>query len=53
MSEEKKAVFSNPGHDFPQRIIYWVDGDEALHARIEGEVNEKSKSREWVWKRIK
>ena len=31
------AVFENPAHDFPQRIIYRRVGDSGLHARIEGE----------------
>ena len=31
-------TFSNPGHDFPQRIIYRRAGD-SLHARIEGTRN--------------
>lgn len=30
----QRAVFENPAHDFPQRIIYAREGD-ALHARIE------------------
>jgi hypothetical protein len=31
------AVFENPGHDFPQRVLYRVEGD-LLRARIEGTV---------------
>lgn len=30
------AVFENPQHDFPQRIIYRLLGNDRLHARIEG-----------------
>ena len=30
-----RVVFENPAHDFPQRIIYWKDGND-LRARIEG-----------------
>jgi len=33
-SEASKIVFENLKHDFPQRIIYWRDG-EKLCARIE------------------
>ena len=51
-SEENKAVFSNPGHDFPQRIIYWLGDDGALHARIEGDKNGEIKFSEWAWKRV-
>ncbi len=36
-SGEKEAVFENPKHDFPQRIIYKRDSAEALSARIEGD----------------
>jgi hypothetical protein len=31
----QRVVFENTAHDFPQRIVYWRDGD-ALVARIEG-----------------
>jgi hypothetical protein len=31
-----EARFENPAHDFPQRIIYRLDPDGSLHARIEG-----------------
>ncbi len=30
------AVFENPGHDFPQRILYRRSTPDSLHARIEG-----------------
>jgi Domain of unknown function (DUF6265) len=35
------AVFENPGHDFPQRIIYEVTNGAELFARVEG--NNKGK----------
>jgi hypothetical protein len=47
----KKVVFENPQHDFPQRIIYWLEGDNALHAKIEGTYKGQAESEEWVWKR--
>lgn len=31
-----EVVFENPGHDFPQRVIYAQDGADHLRARIEG-----------------
>jgi Domain of unknown function (DUF6265) len=43
-----RAVFANPAHDFPQRIIYWKDGAD-LRARIEGPQNGKTVSEEWRW----
>jgi hypothetical protein len=33
---ENKAVFENPKHDFPNRIIYMLKDDGTLYARIEG-----------------
>lgn len=36
-----EAVFENPQHDFPQRIIYRKDASDALFARIEGNRNGK------------
>jgi hypothetical protein len=43
-----RVVFENPTHDFPQRIIYWKDGND-LRARIEGTMNGKPGSQEWRW----
>lgn len=38
------ATFENPKHDFPQRIIYYLDADRSLKARIEGQMNGQQKS---------
>ena len=38
-----RVVFENPEHEFPQRIIYWKDGND-LRARIEGTMNGKAGS---------
>ena len=43
-----RVVFENPTHDFPQRIIYWKDGND-LRARIEGTMNGKPGGEEWRW----
>ena len=43
-----RVVFENPAHDFPQRVIYWKDGND-LRARIEGTINGKAGSEEWRW----
>lgn len=48
---EKKVVFENPEHDFPQRIIYWLEKDGALHAKIEGDQGGKPAEMEWTWRR--
>ena len=41
-----RAVFANPEHGFPARIVYWRDG-AALHARIEGTLKERAAATEW------
>jgi hypothetical protein len=33
---EKHVVFENPEHDFPQRVLYRLEEDGNLRARIEG-----------------
>jgi Domain of unknown function (DUF6265) len=49
----KRAVFENRKHDFPQRILYWMDATGALHARIEGPRGDQTASEEWVWRPAK
>jgi hypothetical protein len=50
---ERRIVFENPEHDFPQRIIYWQSGPDELRARIEGTIGGKPQAEEWVWTRSK
>ena len=45
---ERRVVFENLKHDYPQRILYWREGNR-LHARIEGMVDNVLKAHEWVW----
>ena len=47
-SKGKRAVFTNPEHDFPKRIIYWRDGAK-LCARTEGADGE---GEQWCWERV-
>ena len=49
--KDKRVVFENREHDFPQRVIYWLASDGMLHARIEGTLNGQAASEEWAWKR--
>ncbi|MEQ1708724.1 MAG: DUF6265 family protein [Terricaulis sp.] len=49
-NENRRAVFENPAHDFPQRVIYWRDGGR-LHARIEGEISGRLESQDWTFRR--
>jgi hypothetical protein len=51
-SSRNRVVFENKAHDFPQRIIYWIEAD-TLHARVEGDQNGRLRSMEWSWKRQK
>ena len=49
---DRRVVFENRGHDFPQRILYWLDESGRLHARIEGPMNGAEVAEEWVWSRV-
>lgn len=49
-NDGRRAVFENPAHDFPQRIIYARDGD-VLTARIEGPVNGRIEGIDWRFQR--
>jgi len=46
----KEAVFENPQHDFPQRVIYRRDGD-LLTGRVEGSEGGKTKGFDFPMKR--
>ena len=44
-----RAVFENPDHDFPQRVIYSRDGD-TLTGRIEGTSDGQPQSMSWSYR---
>jgi hypothetical protein len=46
-----EAVFENPQHDFPKRIIYRKGADDSLTASIDG--GEGSKAMTFAFKRMK
>ena len=48
----RRVVFENRAHDFPQRILYWLDAAGKLHARIEGPLEGKEAAMDWVWSRL-
>jgi len=52
-SGRNHVVFENVENDFPQRIIYRLNEDGSLLARIEGMDDGVVKEKEWVWKRAK
>jgi hypothetical protein len=45
------AVFENPTHDFPQRVIYRTLGADEIAARIEGQTSGQAKSADFLYKR--
>ena len=47
----REAVFENPTHDFPQRIVYTLQEDGTLLAAIEGERNGKARRVEFPYRR--
>ena len=51
--EGRRVEFENPAHDFPQRVLYWLDDGGALHARIEGPMDGKPVAEEWTWTRAR
>lgn len=46
-----EAVFENPQHDFPKRIMYRKSGDDALTASIDG--GEGTKAMSFAFRRLK
>jgi hypothetical protein len=48
--QKDRAVFENVHHDFPQRILMWLEEDE-LVGRIEGETGGETRQSEWRWRR--
>ena len=46
-----EAVFENPQHDFPKRIIYRKSGDDSLTASIDG--GEGTKAMSFAFRRMK
>lgn len=49
---DKRVVFENLANDYPQRIIYWKDGD-LLAARIEGKLRGEARSDEWRFRPVR
>ena len=50
-SSASEAVFENPQHDFPKRIIYRRTADDSLTATIDG--GEGTKAMSFVFKKMK
>jgi len=48
---DRGVTFENPGHDFPQRIVYRREGLDRLVARIEGSVDGRDRAVEFPMRR--
>jgi len=46
-----EAVFEDPAHDFPQRVIYRRLGPDAMAGRIEGQIGGQAKAVDFPYKR--
>jgi hypothetical protein len=46
-------IFSNPTHDFPQRIAYHFVTPDSIHAWIDGQYNGKFVKQDFYYKRVK
>ena len=51
--QNKEAVFENPQHDFPQRIIYRLQPDGSLFARVEATEKGQTRGIDYPYKRAK
>lgn len=47
----RSVVFEDPAHDFPQRVMYWLDDRGTLYARVEGMMNGKLVGEDYRWTR--
>ena len=52
-SADKKYVFENKEHDFPQRIVYHLITKDSVHAWIEGTQNGKEGRADYYLSRVK
>jgi hypothetical protein len=50
-AKDGQFIFSNPAHDFPQRIIYQFVTKDSIHAWIEGQVNGKERKSDFYYAR--
>lgn len=50
---DRRVVFENLEHDFPQRVLYWSDRKGTLSARVEGTIDGKAESEQWTWRPVK
>jgi len=49
---DRRVVFANPGHNFPQTVSYWLDSAGRLNAEIQGLRGGEPSSVRWVWESV-
>lgn len=49
---EKELVFEDPAHDFPQRVVYRLEGTDRLLGRIEGTIKGEKRSIDFPFQRV-
>ncbi|OCX52888.1 hypothetical protein BEL04_00730 [Mucilaginibacter sp. PPCGB 2223] len=52
-SVNSEFIFSNPEHDFPQRVIYHLVKPDSLHAWIDGQYKGKYVKQDFYYHRVK
>jgi hypothetical protein len=52
-SENNSTTFENLKNDFPQRVIYTLNADGSLYARIEGQRSGKDSKQEFNFTKVK
>ncbi|MES2427291.1 MAG: DUF6265 family protein [Bacteroidota bacterium] len=45
-------IFTNPEHDFPQRVVYQFITADSLHAYVDGQYNGKFVKQDFHYKRV-
>jgi hypothetical protein len=50
-SENNQFVFSNPEHDFPQRVVYQFVSRDSLHAWVDGKISGQLEKEDYYYKR--
>ena len=49
--DDRRVVFENPDHDFPQRVEYRLEG-ETLRAEVSGMAHGEQRRSGWTWTRV-
>lgn len=52
-AKNNQYLFSNPSHDFPQRVIYHFVKPDSIHAWVDGSYNGKIQKVDFYYKRAK